>query len=562
MTLQRAVRRGLVVGLVASLGFSITADTANAAVGRAPTWVVNSSSDTGDGECDPTECTLREALQAAVDNGLGRDVVRFDVPGPVPITIRPTSPLPTVRTAILIDGTTQPGYSGAPVVEIDGSLAGPTAVGLALADETCPGGSGLCDDQIVRALTINRFASFGVARYSGFSEFVLEDSYIGTDSTGAGAAGNGADGVLISNVDNTQAVQIRRNVISGNAGWGILDISSSTTTIAGNRIGTNATGSAAIGNDGGGVYAPAGGGHFIGGDSRSDANVVSGNNGPGISASRVDLVWGNRIGTDKSGTRALGNAGPGLILRLQTFSGPGVIGGSEPGQGNVIAANGGVGVNLVDIDGLSTNAPVVVAGNSVGTDPTGAIDLGNGGAGIALKAVDNIQIGGLGFENTVAFNDGPAVSLSSAFGDQSNHVRLAQNSVYGNSGLTFDLADDGPTLNDPGDADRGPNHLQNFPVLTATMTHPAGTRVVGYLQSSPAEEFTVDIYAAPACGTDARGESAEWLGAIDVVTDSTGRARFREAFAETVPPGWYLAASASGGLETSEFSPCLAVSEG
>jgi len=87
------------------------------------TFTVTTTDDLDDGTCDGAHCSLREAINAS-NNAVDGGIVAFQIPGAVPHTIQPLSALPSLWGGVVIDGTTQPGFAGAPVIEVDGSLAG------------------------------------------------------------------------------------------------------------------------------------------------------------------------------------------------------------------------------------------------------------------------------------------------------------------------------------------------------------------------------------------------------------------------------------------------------
>ncbi len=152
---------------------------------------------------------------------------------------------------------------------------------------------------------------------------------------------------------------IRGNVISGTGtapgtgtccsdGFGLYlaDAASSVNVIVGNRIGTDAAGTAAVGNRLYGIVVSSGG-NTIGGTSAADRNLISGN-GRGImfigsSAASNDVI-GNYIGTNAAGTSALSNGIHGIVFNVAGAGNQ--IGGAGAGEGNVIAASG-VGVEFV-----------------------------------------------------------------------------------------------------------------------------------------------------------------------------------------------------------------------
>src|SRR6185312_1714267 len=78
--------------------------------------VVVNTKDSGPG-------SLRQAI-LDVNANSGTDVITFDIPGTGTQTIQPLSPLPWITNAVTIDGWSQPGFAGTPLIEINGSLAG------------------------------------------------------------------------------------------------------------------------------------------------------------------------------------------------------------------------------------------------------------------------------------------------------------------------------------------------------------------------------------------------------------------------------------------------------
>ena len=108
----------------------------------------------------------------------------------------------------------------------------------------------------VKGLIIGGFSGDGI-EVTGNDDLV-ESSYIGIDSTGTKAMGNGGAGVAI--IDGATGNTIggmtagSGNVISANAGDGVDDIDANSNMIVGNWIGTNAAGTAVLGNSGDGIY--------------------------------------------------------------------------------------------------------------------------------------------------------------------------------------------------------------------------------------------------------------------------------------------------------------------
>ena len=247
---------------------------------------------------------------------------------------------------------------------------------------------------------------------TGTTHNVVEGNFIGTDVTGTKALGNANGGVSIfdgasgNTIGGTTAAA--RNLISGNEVnpnvlWSGVEIENTTGTgssvsttgnvVEGNFIGTDITGTKALGNAGGGVAIYNGASdNTIGGTSSAAANVISGNGGDGIdidgSGTAANMVTGNFIGTDANGDPGLGNADVGISVVDGATSN--TIGGTNSGSANVIAANGGDGLDLTG-SGTIDN---VVAGNVIGTSADGSIDLGNQGNGISIMDASGNTIGG------------------------------------------------------------------------------------------------------------------------------------------------------------------------
>ena len=393
------------------------------------TFTVTNVSDSGAG-------SFRQAILDA-NGGSGINTIAFNIPGSGVHSIAPASPLPTVSNPAIIDATTQPGYAGTPLVELNGAnifapgVVPPTPLGGV--DGLLLGGG----SSTVKGLTIDRFTGDGIHLTRDGN--TISANFIGTDPTGTQALGNGADGV---------AVFSRNNVIGGpNAG---------------------------------------------------DRNVISANSGRGIflGASSTqptgNVVERDLIGTDATGTLDLGNA----LAGIDVESSSNVIGGTLSTSQNIIAFNGGAGV----------------------------------------------QVGSYRFVSNVTRD------------------RIVGNSIFGNVGLGIDLGGDGVTFNQPGGSTFGPNDLQNYPALTSAYSASGGTKVEGSLNSSPNSPFTVEFFANPQPDPSGYGQGRTPIGAQTFMTDSTGRVDITSTLAASVPPGQFISATATDASgNTSEFARSLAV---
>ncbi len=333
------------------------------------------------------EISLREAITAANNNanvGGNPDEIHFDIGGGGQRTIAILSELPSIDEAILIDGRTQPGFSGTPLIEIDGSGAGNSDNGLIIDSA----------DVTIHSLSIVNFGDDGIQIDSGANTRIL-GNYIGIRPDGTTIAANDDDGVDVNSNNNTigGTAAGERNVIAGNRRYAINIDSADNTTIVGNYLGTNAVGDAARPNDRGGVRVD-GDNNTIGGVTAAHRNVISGNDGPGIeirAAYSGNVIQGNYIGADATGTADLGNTGDGVELSGGAFSN--TIGGVGAGEGNVIFGNSGDGVRVID-NATSGNA---IRGNSIhGNDGLG-IELG--GDGVTANDAGDGDTGPNGLQN-------------------------------------------------------------------------------------------------------------------------------------------------------------------
>lgn len=359
------------------------------------TFSVNSTADSedvnlGDGVCEtsmPAECTLRAAIMEA-NASPGTDTISFNIPGEGPHTISASYGFDFIFDPVIIDGTTQPGFSGTPIIELDGSQAGPDAFGLVI----------FAGSSTVRGLVINRFALTGIdLNVNG--ENTIQGNYIGTDLTGTVDLGNGVNGVAISQGSGGNRIGGpalgEGNLISGNNENGIVvvDPGSNSNVIQGNLIGTDITGNIDLGNGAGGVGIAWGASDtVVGGTEAGARNLISGNACAGVvinsSGTTGTLVKGNFIGTDATGTQALGNGCEGVFIG--TGASENVIGGATSGAGNLISGNIGNGITIVDVESTGN----LIQGNFIGTDVTGTFSLGNADDGVLLLAPSN-TIGGV-----------------------------------------------------------------------------------------------------------------------------------------------------------------------
>lgn len=413
--------------------------------------------------------------------GHNNRVIGCTIEGPWYAGVYITGPLPNMPATGNIVGGTEPGEAnslsaGNSGVRIDGPAENNIVIGNFLTGSfsgaevrsasCCPGYVAV-NNRIGGPTPAERNVISGAGHYGeeGFPvgsqvsieyavNTIVEGNYIGTTTDGNAiyAPQRGPGGVDITNATGTI---VRNNLISGIAvngtnhyagqrfGAGIwIEGTSSDTTIENNLIGTNAAGDAPLPN-------------YIG---------------------MIASYW------------------PSAPLPVNVR-----IGGTQPGQGNVIAFNETRGVIVHTLMGR-----IRISGNSIHS---------NGALGIDL----------LGFGAT----------------------------AYG------------PTPNDAGDADAGGNGLQNYPVIASASATASQTTVTGSFNSTPNAVFALEFFASASCDESGFGEGATFLGGIDVTTNASGNATFNAALPVGSQEGHVITATAASAQgDTSEFSACVTITGG
>src|ERR1700730_2213229 len=400
LPIRTYLRLALVLGVVVMVAWFI--DSSSAA-----TFTVTNSNDSGAG-------SLRQALLNA-NGSPGTDTITFNIPGAGVRTISLTSALPAITDPVIIDGTTQP-LAGSPLIELNGTGAGPGVNGLSI----------LAGKSRVKGLVINRFGGAGILLQTNGGNFI-EGNYIGTNAPGTAKAANGTIGIWISNSPNNTiggTSTASRNIISGNgitAGEGVRIEGSGSTgnQLLGNYIGTDVTGSVALGNTNHGVWINGASNNTVGGTVLGAGNVISGSVAPAngvVISGNNNTVQGNLIGVNATGTAALANGNSGIDI-VGTGN---TIGGTTSSSRNVISGN--------QTAGLQVRGPGnLVQGNFIGTNAAGTAGIANRGGGLSVIANNN-TIGGIVPEagNTIAFN--PSGLIVSGAGGNA----ILSNSFYSN----------------------------------------------------------------------------------------------------------------------------------
>ena len=485
--------------------------------------------------------SLREAI-LATNATAGANQILFDIPDAMvggAHTIRPTSALPAITGVLVLDVTTEPDFAGTPVVVLDGALAGASTDGLELA----AGSAG----STIRGLAIGGFDGDAILVASDSNTIV--GNYVGLAADGVSAFGNGDNGIriqgaMLNTVGGTVAGT--GNVISANASAGVrIDGAGATgNTLLGNRIGTDATGMLARGNVQEGVKITGGATlNQLGAVAAGAGNLVSGNLNDAVtitgSGTNANILLGNWIGVDATGNAALGNGDDGVQIGAGAANN--IVGAVGAGARNVIAGNADDGVQIYD---LATGT--VVQGNFIGVGADGVTAIGNASDGVELYGgATGSRVGGTnaGEANLIANNgrDGIAVKDPATLGNA-----LLGNAIDGNAQSGIDLGDNGVTANDAGDADSGPNALQNYPNLTSANSTGGDTTIVGALNSAASTTYRIEFFSSPGGDASGHGEAATYLGFTSVSTDGAGDAAISATLVGvTVTAGHQVSATAT-----------------
>jgi CSLREA domain-containing protein len=567
----------LVLTLAASASFATSA-----------VIVVNSTADT---MADDGHCTLREAIIAADMNSNSGNMagecvvpaseptvqtISFDIPDidpgcagtPKVCTIKPADlNWPKVTRPVTINGYSQHGASvnSAPVgddavilIELDASNLTQPAIYL-----SGPLSGGDSSGSTIQGLVISHIGNgtSGICAtcYGGGSDnHIITGNFIGTNAAGTATTSpnagnavdlNGSTGTVIGGTTPD-----KRNVMAAGGGPVYLT-SSNNNTVQGNYIGVDKTGTVAL-TSGRGISIEVGSGNLIGGAATGAGNVVGNWSDYGIilQSGSDNLIQGNLVGTDATGTVRLGGGNYGVA----DYSGAGTgnkIGGAADGEGNLIDGATISGVVLW----FDTSTDLVVQGNRIGTDISGTMPLGNT-EGILVYAGAGV-IGGTaaGAGNRIAFNSSYGISFASV-----PHVPILGNEIYANGSLGISLSGTGtPTSNDTDDADSGANNLQNFPVISTVTIGPKTTvHVSGSLNSEANKTYRLEFFANASCDPSHNGEGKIFIGSTEVTT-SPNDAAFGPLDIPVLADRHVITATATelvgAGLDpgsTSEFSVC------
>lgn len=419
--------------------FAVLSNTTLASI-----WYVDTAADT-----DPNTCTANEAVSDA--NCTFRDAVSQLGAGDTIRFLNSTTVVDTTGAAtahtITANNVTIDGATGGFAVNLDGNGSG--------------GGSALSYLKVfgtgftLNGVHIYNFVGNAVELAGGANGANIHDNVIGLNSAGAGTGNTyginngGASGVTIQN-----------NVISNNTGAGIFinSLSSTYTTIKGNRIGVDGFLTAGVLNSAGGTNDTqnngAGievqGGDFtggtgltIGGTLASDRNIISGNNGPALWVRNSNAVTGtitvenNYIGLGKDGTTVLAND-----TGLSTYGAIDVENSAATAadwliKNNVISGNTG-GLDAIPGIAIRSGDAVTIQGNYIGVKADGTTAAGNSGAGILVDAATVLI--GTNYDGVTDATEGNIISNNTLDGIDNTGTETTTITIAGNK-IGLDSAD-------------------------------------------------------------------------------------------------------------------------
>ena len=473
---------------------------------EATTFVVTNAADTG-GTCTatPGNCTLRQAIASVNADVTGtKNIINFNVPAGSAL-ITPATALPTITKSVIIDGYSQPG-----AIKNTSATAFNAAIRIQLSGASIPGATGL---NLQASTTVSGLSITGFSGSSpGNQGRAIE--------AGAAATVN-IRGCLIGLDTAFQLAANHFGVRIGPAQSGAINIGSNGTSdlIVANR-------NLISGNAGGDIVAAAGGTGIV-----SVLNNLIGSTAEGNS----------HLGTQTSGINI---ARPGGIVRGNTIKGSAV---------GILLQDAGFEVTGNALGFLNGDTDSVANSNAIGIRITG-------------NAIGRGIIGGEGsLANLIPFSltDGiehsaPNIDVDFAL----NKVGLFNVSA---PNRPFELLGvDGSDANDAGDADVGPNGLQNAPVITLATRYADAVgepiAISGTLNSLPNRSFRIAFHQS----------SVGTLGDATVIvnTDGSGNGSFGPV--QVVFPGanmvqlagtaTLLDAVTSAPVATSEYGQFAAVS--
>lgn len=474
------------------------------AIAATRVFQVSNSGDSGEG-------SLRAAMLNANLSTGSRNRIVFAI-GSGPQSIRLQFALPAITGEVIIDGTSQPGFAGAPLIGIDGrdvSQAHGATIGLRLMVSNCT----------IKGLRIDHF-TYGMKVQSAHGN-TIEGNVIGARSTSGnpsvytgivvhGGHGNFIRGnaVVNSQGDGISLENCEANMIGGPFPWDCNIISGA--------------------EDGSGVAFCRESTHNV-----AHRNRLCGN-AKGIwidPSSRQNVVTSNRI----SRSTLAGIEVQGCDNFIGTKAEFNTVLGVDCGSG-IIIENSGNSVDGNVVSGACYSG-ILLSSGAANTSVSSNVVFQNKGAGIDVAA-DSNQIGDTGRGNLIYANGSYGICMQCG----SNYNTICGNSIHGNGAAGIHLAP-------------GANDAQPAPLLTAAQVLDDGCGVAGTVRGAAQATLALDFFSSSP-GMVNQGETA--LGAFNVVTDELGEGRF--VITLPVAEGHVISATLTNPAtgETSAFSNSLA----
>jgi hypothetical protein len=432
-------------------------------------------------------------------------------------------------------------------VKIEGNWIGFTGQGLVATGAAIGISCFACTDLTIGTrtdLSMGRNVIAGIAgpaiELKNAAGVTIQNNWLGLNPDGSTPLPN-QDGVVTEAGGNMLIggrLAGERNVIAESSNYGLADLpgghgglgiylnGTSSVQIHGNFVGTNAAGTEARLNRGGGIRVEGANSQLVevGGDLSGEGNVISGNGDPAYPVSDVDLgvgvwlgpftggVWkiqGNKIGTNAAGTAPIPNLRDNIVIvsaGLETL-----IGGTGPNAGNRIAHS------------LKGSGVVYGGGETDRTAILGNLIYDNKGGDVQPPSIVN-----------------PGLAIAR----------------YGTSG---------PVLNDGNAPPYDTMRPVNYPVLAAASSNGVSTQVSGVLRSQAGSPYRIEFFSNSVCDPKGYGEGENLLGAYEADSDALGELVFDTTLPAGIPNGHTVVTATTtrrvGPPETSEFSACVAVPE-
>jgi hypothetical protein len=513
-------------------------------------FLVTNTNDSGPG-------SLRQAIVDSNQTTGGSNTIEFQIPATGTSVISPLSPLPAIVNPVLIDGFSQPGYTGTPLIDLSGSSSGGSS-GLTIT------GSGVT----VRGLDIGGFLSGAGILITGTAATgnVIEANDIGTDPTGTQPSSN-AFGVQITDGAGNNLVRgttaAAGNLIAFNTGPGV-DVEGTSS------VGDQITSNQIFSNDDNPAL------QFDGSTYVSLPNdLVDGSAAEQTIEARFQTTSGGVILGYQS-TSADSAIGSGFIPSLYVGT-DGMLYGTAYGFPQLVStvsvADGNWHEAALVIDSQSGTASLYLDGQLVATSsgsPGGFAgefnQIGTGYTGYDYPATNQSWFGFVGqiadvriwsaalsaqeidqgissppastapgLEADYPFDDGQGLTAHDLTSNRNDGTLAGPDgdlpTWVAPIGEAIDLGDDGVTYNASAPR-QGPNNLQNFPVVVTA----SGGQLEGWLGGSlPDTPFLIDFFASATYAPGGEGEAEDFLGSMEVTTNNQGQVAFEVPF--TPPAG-------------------------